>query len=113
IVGGGDLLMINGKPQWKWTGIGTWTKGNVQAGLTARYTGNYYETFLRDSLGYYEPGSATFWNGHVKYSFNSEQGWLSGASIKLGVNTTENRRPPISTDTRGYLPLLYTGTPRY
>ena len=113
IVGGGDLLMINGKPEWKWTGIATWTRNNFQAGLTARYTGNYYETFLRDSLGYYEPGSDTLWNGHVKYSFGSTEGWLSGASVKLGVNNIENRRPPISTDTRGYQPLLYTGTPRY
>jgi len=113
IVGGGDLLMVNGKPKWKWTGISTWSMGGLQVGLTARYTGNYYDTFLVDSIGYYEPGSATYWNGHVKYEFGREGGWLSGTSIKLGVNNIEDRRPPVSTDTRGYLPLLYTGTPRY
>lgn len=113
IVGGGDLLMINGKPKWKWTGIAVWSIGNFQTGLTARYTGNYYENFLRDSIGYYEPGSSTYWNGHVKYTLGNAQGWLAGTSIKLGVNNIEDRRPPISSDTRGYLPLLYTGTPRY
>lgn len=113
IVGGGDLLMINGRPEWKWTGISTWTRNNFQAGITARYIGNYYENFLRDSMGYYEPGAATFWNGHVKYNFGHEDGWLGGASIKLGVNNIEDRRPPVSPHVRGYNPLLHTATPRY
>ena len=114
LVGGGDLLMIDGKPQWKWTGILTWNLGNLQAGLTGRYTGTYYETFLRDTDGtLWEPGSGTFWNGHVKYSFNDAEGWLAGTSIKLGVNNIGDARPPISTDQRGYLSTLYSGAPRY
>ncbi len=113
IGGGGNLLMLDGKPKWKWTGSLTWTLGNFQAGASARYVGNYYDTALQYSDGsYWEPGSSTFWNGYAKYNFAGD-GWFSGTSVKLGVNNIENRRPPISADSRGYLSTLYSATPRY
>src|SRR5690606_35375628 len=41
IGGGGDLIMVDGKPKWKWSGTLNWTLGNFQAGLSARYVGNF------------------------------------------------------------------------
>lgn len=114
IVGGGSLLMVDGKPEWKWTTSLLWTRNNLQAALTSRYVGDYYESRLRDSTGvYWNPGSSIFWNGHVKYSFNNSKGWLSDSSIKIGVNNLQDRRPPITSDHRGYLSSMYVGTPRY
>lgn len=113
IGGGGDLIMVDGKPKWKWSGTLNWTLGNFQAGLSARYVGNFYDTALQYPDGrYWEPGSSTFWNGHVKYNLAGD-GWLSDTSIKLGVNNIDNRRPPVSADSRGYLSTLYSATPRY
>jgi iron complex outermembrane recepter protein len=113
ISGGGDLIMVNGKPRWKWTGNLIWTKGDLQLGTTARYTGNFYDTGLQYPDGsYWEPGSSTYWNAFAKYNFKGD-GWLSGMSVKLGVNNVEDRRPPISVDSRGYLTTLYSAVPRY
>lgn len=113
ISGGGDLIMIDGKPRWKWTGSLIWSKGNFQAATSARYVGNYYDTSLTYSDGsYWEPGSSLSWNGYARYSFTRD-GWFSGTSVKLGVNNIEDKRPPISVDSRGYLSTLYSATPRY
>lgn len=113
ITGGGDLIMINGKPRWKWSGNLIWSLGGFQAGATARYTGNYYDTALQYPDGrYWEPGSSTYWNMFARYRFSDDSA-LAGLSVKLGVNNVENRRPPVSVDARGYLTTLYSATPRY
>ena len=106
-------IMIDGKPRWKWTGSLIWSLGNFQAATSARYVGNFYDTSLQyDDGRYWEPGSSVFWNGYARYSFDRE-GWFSGTSVKLGVNNIQNKRPPVSADSRGYLSSLYSAMPRY
>jgi len=113
ISGGGDLIMLNGKPRWRWTGTLIWEHGNFQAGTTARYIGNYYDTALQyDDGRYWEPGSHMLWTAFFKYRFGLD-GWWSGTSIRVGVNNLEDRRPPVSADSRGYLTTLHSATPRY
>jgi len=113
ITGGGDLIMLNGKPRWRWTGTLIWEHANIQAGTTARYIGNYYDTALQyDDGRYWEPGSHMVWTAFFKYRFNLD-GWWSGTSIRVGVNNLEDRRPPVSADSRGYLTTLHSATPRY
>ena len=113
IGGGGDLIMRDGKPRWRWTGTLMWGKGNFQAATSARHIGNFYDTSLQYSDGrYWEPGSSTYWNGYARYNIPGS-GWFSATSVKLGVNNIQDRRPPISADSRGYLSTLYSATPRY
>jgi hypothetical protein len=113
IDGGGDMVKIDGKPRWKWTGTLTWTYGGFQAASSVRYVGNFYDTGLQYPDGsYWEPGAGTYWNGHVKYTLG-DLGWASGTSFKVGVNNIDNRRPPITNDARGYLSTLYSAMPRY
>lgn len=113
IGGGGDLIMRDGRPRWKWSGNFIWTFNDLQVGTTARYVGDFYDTGLQYADGrYWQPGSSTFWNAFAKYNFKSD-GLLSGVSVKLGINNVQNRRPPISSDSRGYLSTLYSAMPRY
>ncbi len=115
IGGGGDLIGRNGKPEWKWTGNFTWNKGPVTVGGSVRYISAFSDTFLTDDDGNdWEVESSTFANLFARYDFGEGRGdWLSRTSVKLGVNNVGDKRPPIGSDTYGYVSSVYQAYPRY
>ncbi len=113
ISGGGDLLAINGNPEWKWSGSLLWNLRNLSAGASVRYVGNLYnDSVADDSGGYWEVDSHSVTNLFARYDFGAD-GWLSGTSVKLGVNNLADKRPPVAATLSGYVNGVYSAVPRY
>ncbi|MCD7097195.1 TonB-dependent receptor [Stenotrophomonas sp. MMGLT7] len=113
IAGGGNLIGQDGKPEWKGSATLTWNHRGLTVGGSARYVGRFTDTGLSDADGnYWQVKAQTLGNAFVRYDFGDE-GWYGGYSLKLGVNNLAGRRPPISSDTYGYVSSVYQPYPRY
>ncbi|WP_078059656.1 TonB-dependent receptor [Xanthomonas massiliensis] len=113
IAGGGNLIGQDGNPEWKASATLTWNYANWTVGGTARYVGTFIDTGLSDDDGnYWKVKAQTLGNAFVKYDFGDE-GSLGGFSVKVGVNNLAGRRPPVSSDTYGYVSSVYQPYPRY
>jgi len=116
IEGLGQLLEIEGRPKWRFTGSVNWDNGPVDVGLFAQYVGAVWNTSVtRDVPLLSDDPNANFWrvndmltiNATVSYTFEDE-GLLEGTRIRLGVNNIFDVDPPLADDTYGYLSALHS-----
>lgn len=113
ITGGGDLVGIDGKPEWKWSGSLLWNLGKVSAGASVRYVGTLYDDTVVNSRGeYWEVASHSVTNVFARYDFEND-GWLNGTSVKFGINNLNGKRPPVAATMAGYMATVYQPLPRY
>lgn len=110
ITGGGDQLMLDGKPKWRGSASLTWSLDTITVGAFAQYVGKVYDTGLADDKGdYWVVKARTTANLYGQYRF--AQGPLGGTTIRLGVRNLTNAKPPLSSD--GYMGTLYAPYQRY
>lgn len=113
IAGGGNLIGQDGKPEWKGSATLTWSHRGFTVGGSARYVGRFIDTGLSDDEGnYWQVKAQMLGNAFVKYDLG-DASWYGGLSVKLGVNNLGGRRPPISSDSYGYVSSVYQPYPRY
>lgn len=114
IGGGGDLIGQGGRPEWKWTGNFSWNRGPLTLGGSVRYVSAFEDNDLTDDEGRnWRVDSSTRANLFARYDFGAEHGWLSGTSVKLGVNNVGDKRPPVAFNAYGFASSVYQPLPRY
>lgn len=110
ILGGGDLIRQNGKPEWKWNAAVTWRYQNVTVGAYTQYTSDVDDTNLLDSTGAaWVIDSQLTANLYGQYEFTD--GMMSNTRLKVGVRNLTDEAPPLSSN--GYLGSLYQPYGRY
>ncbi|THD35859.1 MAG: TonB-dependent receptor [Sphingomonas sp.] len=105
-----NLLQVNGKPKWRWSGSLTWTSGGFQLGGYANYIGTVYDTAFLDGNGnpFVVDGQTQF-NLYAQYRIR--KGPLGGTSYKIGAKNIFDKQPPVIDS--GYLGSLYVPYGRY
>ncbi|MDP5103978.1 MAG: TonB-dependent receptor [Erythrobacter sp.] len=121
VVGGlGQLLEIEGRPKWRFSGSVNWDKGPVDVSLFARYVGGVYDTSVsRDTPIVSDDPNANFFrvddfltfNLAVAYTFDNDTA-LDGTRIRLGVNNLFDKDPPLADENLGFFSELHSARGR-
>jgi outer membrane receptor protein involved in Fe transport len=115
IEGLGQLLEIEGRPKWRYSGSVNWESGPVDVSLFASYVGEVWNTSVsRDvplvstdpNANFYRVGDFLTINTAISYTF--EDGALDGTRIRLGVNNLFDKDPPLADDTYGFFSALHS-----
>lgn len=116
IEGLGQLLEIEGRPKWRYSGSVNWGSGPFDVSLFANYIGAVWNTSVsRDVPLVSDDPNANFWrvndmltiNTAISYTFDND-GPLDGTRIRLGVNNLFDKQPPLADDTYGFFSALHS-----
>ena len=117
VVGGlGQLLEVEGRPRWRFSGSVNWEKGPVDVSLFAQYVGQVYDTSVsRDEPIISDDPNANFFrvddfltiNAAIAYTFETDNA-LDGTRIRLGVNNVFDKDPPLADEDLGYFSALHS-----
>lgn len=116
IDGLGELLEIEGRPKWRYSGSVNWGSGPVDVSLFANYVGEVWNTSVsRDvplvsddpNANFYRVGDFLTFNTAISYTFENG-GALDGTRIRLGVNNLFDKDPPLADDTYGFFSALHS-----
>ncbi|WP_172449241.1 TonB-dependent receptor domain-containing protein [Bowmanella denitrificans] len=109
----GDMIEMDGRPEWQASGTVTWRYDNWGAGMHAKYVGDFYDTSaVHDETGEYWHVSS--WNTlslYGQYSF--DEGAMDGMRVRVGVRNLFDREPPLADETYGYDASLHSSEGRY
>jgi outer membrane receptor protein involved in Fe transport len=116
IDGLGELLEIEGRPKWRFSGSVNWESGPVDVSLFANYVGEVWNTSVsRDVPIVSDDPNANFYrvddfltvNLAVAYTIENDTA-LDGTRLRFGINNLFDKDPPLADDTYGYLSALHT-----
>ncbi len=120
-VGGlGELLEIEGRPEWRLSGSINWENGPVEIGLFGQYTGAVWDTsVVRDILLVSDDPNANFFrvrsqfltNLSISYTIENETP-LDGTRLRFAVNNLFDKDPPLADETYGFFSELHTARGR-
>ena len=116
IEGLGQLLELDGRPKWRFSGALNWGSGPVDLGIFAQYVGEVWNTSVsRDvpivsddpNANFYRVGDFLTINTTITYTFDND-GPLDGTRIRLGVNNILDKQPPLADETYGFFSALHS-----
>ncbi|GGK14809.1 TonB-dependent receptor plug domain-containing protein [Luteimonas terricola] len=102
----GNLLGVNGKPQWRATFSGTWRKDGWGLGTFVNHIDGFESTGAVSNLGnYYPVPSWTTTNVWAERRFSGTDGFLDGLRVRLTVRNIGDRQPPLMPTALGFSSL--------
>lgn len=116
IEGLGQLLELDGRPKWRFSGSVNWDTGPVDVALFANYVGEVWNTSVsRDvpiasddpNANFYRVGDMLMINTAISYTIENDTP-LNGTRLRFGINNLFDKDPPLADDTYGYLSALHT-----
>ncbi|WP_340679238.1 TonB-dependent receptor [Paraglaciecola sp.] len=109
----GDLIQMDGRPEWQASGTLTWDYQNWGAGLYGKYVGEFYDTGAthNDTGEFWQVKSWSTFSLYGQYTF--ENGVLDDARVRLGVRNLFDKLPPLADETYGYEASLHNAEGRY
>ncbi|MFU7527665.1 TonB-dependent receptor domain-containing protein [Qipengyuania sp. ASV99] len=120
-VGGlGELLQIEGRPKWRFSGAINWESGPVDVGLFGSYVGKVFDTsVIRDDLIVSDDPNANFFpvdefftvNFSISYTIEDNSA-IDGTRIRFAVNNLFDEDPPLADETYGYFSELHSARGR-
>ena len=110
----GNLIEMDGRPEWQASGTISWDYNNWSAGLFGKYVGEFYDTSaVHDETGeFWRVGSWTKYNLYGQYTIDSDSA-LDGTSVRIGINNLFDNQPPLADETYGYEASLHSAEGRY
>ncbi|HEY6643356.1 TonB-dependent receptor [Povalibacter sp.] len=119
-----ERLDVDGNAEWRGSMTTTWRNGGWAAGVSAYYIGSYADSnatttgTIYESLGRpnyivpqytgnanvyrYKIDDVLYFNAFGSYAFDSDNTWLSGSNIKLGIINLSDEAPPVAAANFGY-----------
>ena len=108
VTGGGSLIQVGGRPEWKYSISGNYSWDQWKVGAFTQYTGEVFSTSVSSSsYGPWPIEDSQTWNFYGQYEFEAAE-----TTLRVGVRNAFNKEPPLA-DTYGYLSSLYQPLPRY
>jgi outer membrane receptor protein involved in Fe transport len=109
----GNLLGVNGKPEWRATFSTSWRKGAWGLGAFVNYTDGFESTGAVSNLGnYYPVPSWTTTNLWAEHRFDGSDGFLDGTRVRLTVRNVGDRQPPLTPSALGFNSSLHNALGR-
>ena len=113
ITSAGDLVKMNGNPRWRLQGDLTWKSGPFQAGVSANYVGEVFDTGPAVINGrLYELPSMTTVNAYVQWK-GEDRSALEGLRLRVGARNLFDKMPPLYSSNYGFLGSLHSPLGRF
>jgi len=120
-VGGlGQLLEIDGRPKWRFSGSVNWDSGPIDIGLFGNYVGKVWDTsVIRDELIVSDDPNANFFrvdsfftmNFSIAYTIRNKTP-LDGTRLRFAINNLFDQDPPLADETFGFFSELHSARGR-
>jgi iron complex outermembrane receptor protein len=116
VAGLGQLLELDGRPKWRFSGSVNWESGPVDVSLFASYVGEVWNTSVtRDIPIVSDDPNANFYrvddfltiNAAIAYTIENNTA-LDGTRLRFGINNLFNEAPPLADDTYGFFSSLHS-----
>ncbi|MEE4288604.1 MAG: TonB-dependent receptor [Erythrobacter sp.] len=116
IDGLGELLEIEGRPKWRFSGSVNWGSGPVDVALFANYVGEVWDTSVSrndpivsddPNANFYRVDDFLTFNTAISYTIRNDTA-LDGTRLRFGINNLFDKDPPLADETYGYLSALHT-----
>lgn len=115
IIGSGDLVATNGRPEWRVTSSLDWRKDAWGAGLRYRYVSGFEDTSLDYTVGEedlkYQVDSYSRVDMYVNYRLPKTV--MKSTKVTFGVKNIGDEKPPIADETFGYNSSVHSSLGRY
>ncbi len=116
----GELLELNGRPKWRFTGSARWESGPVDIGLFGQYVGKFYDDdVVRDDLvdstdprdNYYPVSDWFTMNFSIAYTIENDTP-LDGTRLRFAINNLFDKDPPLADEQYGFYSDLHNARGR-
>jgi outer membrane receptor protein involved in Fe transport len=115
IIGSGDLVATNGRPEWRVTSSLDWRKDAWGAGVRYRYISGFEDTSLDYTVGEedfkYQVDNFSRVDMYVNYRLPKTV--MDSSKITFGVKNVTDEKPPIADETFGYNSSVHSSLGRY
>lgn len=117
VEGLGQLLELDGRPKWRFSGSMNWGSGPIDLSVFAQYVGEVWNTSVsRDVPIVSDDPNANFWrvndmltiNTAFTFTIDDTDGPLDGTRLRVGVNNLFDKDPPLADETYGFLSQLHS-----
>ena len=117
VEGLGQLLELDGRPKWRFSGSMNWGSGPIDLAIFAQYVGEVWNTSVsRDVPIVSDDPNANFWrvndmltiNTAFTFTIDDTDGPLDGTRLRVGVNNLFDKDPPLADETYGFLSQLHS-----
>lgn len=116
VEGLGELLELDGRPKWRFSGSVNWDNGPVDISVFANYVGEVWNTSVtRDVPIVSDDPNANFYRVNDMLTINTAftftidtDGPLDGTRLRVGVNNLFDKDPPLADETYGFLSQLHS-----
>ncbi|RUO18687.1 TonB-dependent receptor [Aliidiomarina haloalkalitolerans] len=113
VLGAGDLLAINGNPEWRANASLNWRYNQWNVNGRMNYIGRFASTWVRTSDG--EDLPIPVWRTYdlnASYQF-SEGSKLGNTRLRVGVRNLTDKAPPVTSGSFGYVSDVHSNRGRY
>ena len=116
VEGLGQLLELDGRPKWRFSGSVNWGSGPIDLSVFANYVGEVWNTSVtRDVPIVSDDPNANFYRVNDMLTINTaftftidSDGPLDGTRLRVGVNNLFDKDPPLADETYGFLSQLHS-----
>lgn len=111
--GFGELIEIDGRPKWRFSGSATFESGPVRVNFFGRYVGKVFDpSGTQDTTLEFFPVDDWFTlNFGISYSIEHNTA-LDGTRLRFGVNNIFNEDPPLADESYGFYGSLHSARGR-
>ncbi|MEH6759165.1 MAG: TonB-dependent receptor [Parasphingorhabdus sp.] len=112
VEGLGELLLIDGRPKWRFSGSVNWSLGNFDVNLFGKYTGKFLDPSTTNVAGESLPVDSWFTTSiSAGYTFK-DKGPLHDTRIRIGANNVFDNDPPTADESYSYYGAEHSGKGR-
>lgn len=112
--GFGELLEIDGRPKWRFSGSLAWESGPVRFNLFGRYVGEVFDSSAQnDTTAEFFPVDDWFtMNASISYTVDDTGTAIDGTRLRFGINNLFDKDPPIADESYGFYGSLHSARGR-
>ncbi len=111
--GFGELLEIDGRPKWRFSGSLTYETGPVRVNFFGRYVGGVFDPGAQqnDTAALFPVDDWFTMNASISYTIENDTA-LDGTRLRIGVNNIFNEAPPLADESYGFYGSLHSARGR-
>jgi iron complex outermembrane receptor protein len=111
--GFGELLEIDGRPKWRFSGSVTWDSGPVRVNVFGRYVGKVFDPGAQqdDTAAFFPVDDWFTMNTSISYTIDNNTA-LDGTRLRFGINNLFDKDPPLADESYGFYGSLHSARGR-
>ncbi len=112
--GFGELLEIDGRPKWRFSGSVTWDNGPWRVNVFGRYVGKVFDPGAQNDVtaALFPVDDWYTMNASISYTIDDTDSAIDGTRIRFGINNLFDKDPPLADESYGYYGSLHSGRGR-